>query len=495
VPTRRSPCNELADEEFINIAYKSPVATKCIGGGSRLIRRLRLRNFRSIFNSDITFEPLTVLIGANATGKSNVIKALAFVSDVARNRLEPAVLARGGYRELLPRALGATTQGAKLEIELEAHLARPDKYPEDSLPIAVHHAITLGSSTIHPFRVVAEKLRFADVLRVAAALRPVPEGSPSTRSDVPLADVVFARNSIGNVELKLPGRLGSKSAALLQGWLGFGYAESTSPDQLKDILKSLVSGPKPKRPGYSPIDRPRSTHASPKSFWDPGQALSFVPEIVEYISEIGNMQRYDLLLNELRSEQQSGFTSIAYDGRYMPSATAYVKSKNPQRWTVVMETLRDIAPHIRDVGVHRLRSAKDFVGFLEEATAQPVESWEASDGTLRALAILISLERHPADSTILIEEPELGLHPWAVRRLMAHVQQAIKERNIQVIMTTHSTQVLESASPEQVLVASRSPEEGTTLKTLKEVAPLHTIERGDIGRLWDKGLLGGIPNE
>jgi len=62
-----------------------------------MINKIQLRNFRSIKNESIELSPLTVIVGANNTGKSNLIKALEFVGDIAGIGLHKAVIQRGGF--------------------------------------------------------------------------------------------------------------------------------------------------------------------------------------------------------------------------------------------------------------------------------------------------------------------------------------------------------------------------------------------------------------
>jgi predicted ATPase len=144
--------------------------------------------------------------------------------------------------------------------------------------------------------------------------------------------------------------------------------------------------------------------------------------------------------------------------------------------------------------VSQLKSGQEFVQFVEEKSGRPVESWQSSDGTLRALAILLAVETHPEGSAILIEEPEQGLHPWAIRTLVAHIRAVIAERGLQVVLTTHSQQVLDCVAQEEVLVASRHSGSGTLFRTISDVVGHNTIEKGDIGKLWVSGLLGGVPS-
>lgn len=66
-----------------------------------MLIRVAIRNYRSLADVEVTFEPLTVLIGANASGKSNLIDALALITDSLSGELETAVLSRGGREALV----------------------------------------------------------------------------------------------------------------------------------------------------------------------------------------------------------------------------------------------------------------------------------------------------------------------------------------------------------------------------------------------------------
>jgi predicted ATPase len=152
-----------------------------------------------------------------------------------------------------------------------------------------------------------------------------------------------------------------------------------------------------------------------------------------------------------------------------------------------------LAPHVAGTSVAELETGREYVQFLETQTGRPVESWNASDGTLRALAILVALETTPESGVVMIEEPELRLHPWAVQALMRHIRDVLSRRKVQVILTTHSQQVLDEATPDEIIVASRTPDRGTVFQTAAEAVPGLSGSAEEIGRLWVKGLLGGVP--
>jgi predicted ATPase len=79
------------------------------------LRRVRIRNFKSIAYCDVTLEPLTILVGRNRTGKSNFIEALAFLRDCVDTNLDRAIRDHGGWDRIYRKDAG----GEPMEIGLE----------------------------------------------------------------------------------------------------------------------------------------------------------------------------------------------------------------------------------------------------------------------------------------------------------------------------------------------------------------------------------------
>lgn len=88
-------------------------------GGVCLIRRVVIRNYKSIAACDVELGPLTFLVGPNGSGKSNFLDALGFVADALRNSLDHALRFRGGVDDVLRRADPETTEfGIRVEFRL-----------------------------------------------------------------------------------------------------------------------------------------------------------------------------------------------------------------------------------------------------------------------------------------------------------------------------------------------------------------------------------------
>ncbi len=86
------------------------------------VRRVRARNYRSIANCDVILGPLTVLVGFNASGKSNFLDVLRFVADALENSPGQAAARRGGLETLLHRSAGETARSFELRLDLGLRL-------------------------------------------------------------------------------------------------------------------------------------------------------------------------------------------------------------------------------------------------------------------------------------------------------------------------------------------------------------------------------------
>jgi predicted ATPase len=115
-----------------------------------------------------------------------------------------------------------------------------------------------------------------------------------------------------------------------------------------------------------------------------------------------------------------------------------------------------------------------------------------SDGTLRfiALATLFLQPESYRPSVILVDEPELGLHPYAITMLASLIKQAAK--STQVIVGTQSALLLDHFQPEDMVVADRVGD-ATQLTRLDSPKLEAWLEDYSLGQLWEKNELGGRP--
>jgi predicted ATPase len=125
-----------------------------------------------------------------------------------------------------------------------------------------------------------------------------------------------------------------------------------------------------------------------------------------------------------------------------------------------------------------------------------------SDGTMLVLAFLVLQYQNPPLDIITIEEPERALHPYLLDELIQFLRKMttgeIGKKPVQVVLATHSAELLEYVRPEEVRFLTRSPEDGSV--QVNE-APTDTTNwqqvykeyRESLGGLWLSGNLGGVP--
>src|SRR5438067_3204607 len=85
------------------------------------LRRVRIRGYKSIAFCDVSLEPLTILVGRNASGKSNFLDALAFVRDTALTNLTEAVRRHGGWAGI--HCKSAPIKEVTFELQIESVIA------------------------------------------------------------------------------------------------------------------------------------------------------------------------------------------------------------------------------------------------------------------------------------------------------------------------------------------------------------------------------------
>lgn len=168
------------------------------------------------------------------------------------------------------------------------------------------------------------------------------------------------------------------------------------------------------------------------------------------------------------------------------------KSHEPE-YRRIVETIRLVAPFFDDF-VHREDEPEIVeLEWLQKGNPDtPFKAHMLSDGTLRFMC-LATLLLQPSDKlpeTVLIDEPELGLHPYAISVLADMFKQVAEER--QLIVSTQSVELLNELEPEDVVVVDQ--EDGaSTFKRFSRDELAGWLELYSMGELWKRNVLGGRP--
>ncbi|MGE0684732.1 MAG: AAA family ATPase [Candidatus Binatia bacterium] len=168
-----------------------------------------------------------------------------------------------------------------------------------------------------------------------------------------------------------------------------------------------------------------------------------------------------------------------------------LRDTQPKAYSRIVETLRQIAPFFADFVLEPLGDTV-ILQWRERNSDIIFGPHQASDGTLRVMA-LVSLLLQPEEdlpTVVILDEPELGLHPYAIH-VVAGLLKSIATRT-QVILATQSMTFVDCFEPEHIIVVSR-PGRESTFKRLDSERLKEWLEEYSLAELWEKNVLGGRP--
>jgi predicted ATPase len=182
------------------------------------------------------------------------------------------------------------------------------------------------------------------------------------------------------------------------------------------------------------------------------------------------------------------------DGSNLAAFLYYLREKHFDSYNLIQRTVQRVAPFFDDFQLRPLNLKPDDIKleWRHKRSDQYFDASSLSDGTLRFIA-LATLFLHPTSNlrpVILIDEPELGLHPYAIEVLASLMRQASVDK--QLIISTQSSLLLDHFEPKDVLVANRV-DDGTILERLDSAQLASWLKDYSLGQLWEKNEIGGRP--
>jgi predicted ATPase len=183
------------------------------------------------------------------------------------------------------------------------------------------------------------------------------------------------------------------------------------------------------------------------------------------------------------------------DGSNLASFLYYLREKEETSYNLIRRTVQRVAPFFDDFRLKPLRLNPDDIKleWTHRNSDQYFDAASFSDGTLRfiALATLFLQGEARLPSVVLVDEPELGLHPYAIEMLASLIRHASK--STQVIVSTQSSLLLDHFDPADVLVANRAGS-STQITRLEPAKLTEWLRDYSLGQLWEKNEFAGRPS-
>jgi predicted ATPase len=406
--------------------------------GKRLIRTIRLQNFLSYGPEaqEISLQPLNVLIGKNASGKTNLIEALTLLRAAPRD-LAAAIREGGGIADWL--WMGAETWP---EAQLEAVV----EYPDGQVPLRYKICFTQ----------VGQRLELTDELIENE------HSASSIGQDVEF----FYRYQGGNPVLNV------RSPALIAKNLKLGHGPVRR--EARHLQRSELS------PDQSILSQRKDPDQYPE--------LTYLGKVFGEIRVYGDWAFGHSAPSRLPQNGGLPNNFLSEDADNLALVLNDLQTKPPSK-RKIMESLKEFYSGAEEI-LTLLYGGKLVLLIQEKGLTHPVPATNLSDGTLRYLSLL-TLLCHPTPPPLLcIEEPELGLHPDVLPTIAELLVDA--SQRTQLIVTTHSDTLVSALTdvPEAVLVCEHD-EAGTHLNRLDQSKLDEWLKKYSLGELWRMGEIGG----
>lgn len=364
----------------------------------------RLRDFKNFGSAALDlFEPLTILLGRNGGGKTNLLEGIELLAALARGVPvnEVTDLGRGGTLELRGGLGSCVRLGAKsFELRFDGATVKVEGKKQ---PIIYSIEMAVGSTA--GVYLAAERLKVGSRTYFDAHSR-----------DGEILDIEYDNFAQGrNPRCRL-----SASSSVLSR-----YSDV--------VANSKASGTK--------LQAAKRTVSSVTAYLRGSHVFDPIPK---------SMRNY---------ERQSPQPNLLRNGSNL-SAVLFSLSKvnDAGRSTLerITKTIRQIPEEpFQAVGFVETELGDVMAGFVPESGtgsngSRVVDARLLSDGTLRMLAVLTALETVPRNSRIVIEEFDAGLHPSRAELLAKHLSEAAQRRRLNVVLTTHNPAFMNVLDDEQM---------------------------------------------
>lgn len=170
----------------------------------------------------------------------------------------------------------------------------------------------------------------------------------------------------------------------------------------------------------------------------------------------------------------------------------FISLKHPKSFNKIEAVIHSIAPYFErfDLKPDRNNEQQIKLEWVEKGSDMYMDGHSFSDGTLRFIALTTLLLQPNPPKVIIIDEPELGLHPFAINIVAEMIKSASIES--QIITSTQSTNFVNNFELEDIIVVDRE-ENQSVFKHLDKEELNTWLEDYTIGDIWEKNIIGGQP--
>ncbi len=414
------------------------------------IKKIKIANFKSFKDLEVEFGRFNVLIGGNASGKSNFVQIFKFLRDIIDYDLDNAISMQGGIEYLRNIIIGSSEdfsvevvvsdQRPILPMKKEKKLIGSKKYE-----VIYKFSMRFGKEG-QEFEILEDKLiRKYDFVRLEMQKGEIEEREKLGRGQI----ILYNINGKFDIDSNLPEGI-----------------------EEEDIFPSFL----------------REQELQPGTLLLENPYFLFLIYPWEDIFSNAAIYDFDSKLSK-KSVPITGKAELEEDGSNLAIVLKNIIGDEDKK-RKFSNLVKDLLPFVEDVDVEKFTDRSLLLKLQEIYTKeQYLPAFLMSDGTINIIALIVALyfEKKPL---AIIEEPERNIHPYLISKVVDMMKDASQQK--QIIVTTHNPEVVKYAGLDNILLVSRDKEGFSTISRPSEKDEVKTFLENEVGieELYVQNLLG-----
>ncbi len=405
------------------------------------IKKLLIENFKSFGKVEVTFQSINLLIGANASGKSNLITLFEFLKNIQTFGIEDAISKMGGFDSLLN--INANSRGFTIELELEDDNVLSTEDVSEGIQILkkrinIEYKIEVSQKGSH-FQ-IREEISFKEIFV---------EYNQMTEHETVLCETAYGvTNKFGRFETF----------------------------ENKSNTKSLSNGVIPRIDAVFPFSA-QMLNTLNKEYKN--------RSVLEYRgifipSNLFQFGIYDIQPHLAKQNNlNASIDTLHKDASNLTQVVNQILKKDIETVQQFIASVGGVLDFIDDIKVDRFENLL-FMKIKEVYNKEFTDSTLISDGTASVIAMIVALYNQPFQISFF-EEPEQAIHPALIRQIVERFYEEANYMDKQLFITTHSPEMLKyfykTNQFENILAISRTKKNGyfTQIKILSTDAEIETL--------------------
>ena len=186
-------------------------------------------------------------------------------------------------------------------------------------------------------------------------------------------------------------------------------------------------------------------------------------------------------------------TTLKYDGSNIAAYLYFLQEKYPKHFKRIEMSVKEVSPFFESFSLKPNRLNEETIRLewkQKGAEDTYFNAYQLSDGTLRFICLATLLLQPSPPKTIIIDEPELGLHPQAINKLSALIKKTIDRS--QIIISTQSVNLVDNFEPDDIIVVDMK-DGASDFQRLDGKKLEVWLDDYSLGEVWEKNVIGGQP--